>query len=262
MAISLDDLQRRAVLSPPRMVVYAPHGIGKTSLSAFAPNPIFLRFEDGLGLLDVATFDLLRSYDDLMQAFSELFVGKHDFLTCALDSLDWLEPIIWDETCRRNNWRSIEDTGYGKGYLAAVNVWREVMEALNDLRNQRNMTIVMLAHCEVKRFEAPDTDPYDRYQPKLHKLASQLVQENADAIFFMNYRVSLVRTDPKDKNSKVRGVGGGQRVLHTEERPAHLAKNRWRMPASIDLPDDPAGMWPTLAQHIPFFTPHAQQKAA
>jgi len=261
MTVSLRKLQRGSVLTPPRLLIYAPHGIGKTSMAAGMPEPIFLRFEDGLGLLDVATFDLLRSYDDLMQAFGELFNGEHEFQSVVLDSLDWLEPIIWAEACKRNAWRSIEDAGYGKGYLAALDVWREVMEALNDLRTARSMAIAMLAHCEVKRFEAPDSDPYDRYQPKLHKLASSLVQENVDAILFMNYRVSLVRTDPKDKNSKQRGVGVGQRVLYAEERPAHLGKNRWRMPSSIDLPNEPEMMWPTLAAHIPYYAT-TMQKAA
>lgn len=258
MAISLNSLQRGSAQRPLRCVVYGTHGVGKTSFGAFAPEPIFLRFEDGLGLLDVATFDQIRTYDDLMQAFSELFQGEHQFQTVVLDTLDWLEPIVWAEACRANNWSSIEDAGYGKGYLAASDIWRSVMEALNDLRTERSMNVIMLAHTEVRRFDAPDSDPYDRYQPKLHKLASAIVQENVDAVFFMTYRVSLMKVDPKDKNSRKRGVGGGQRVIWTEERPSHLAKNRWRMPDQIDLPDDPAAMWPAIAQHIPYF----QNKAA
>jgi hypothetical protein len=69
----------------------------------------------------------------------------------------------------------------------------------------------------------------------------------------MNYRVSVVKDDKKDPSSRARGVGGGQRVLYTTERPSHLAKNRYRMPESISLPDDPEQMWPTIAQHIPYF---------
>jgi hypothetical protein len=33
------------------------------------------------------------------------------------------------------------------------------------------MTIICLAHAEIKRFDAPDTEAYDRYQIKLHKRA-------------------------------------------------------------------------------------------
>jgi hypothetical protein len=253
MAIDLKTLRRGTVATPMQAMLYAPHGIGKTSFAAYMPEPIFLRCEDGLGMLDVATFDLLRTYDDLMEAFGALFEQEHSFQTVVVDSLDWLEPIIWAEACRRNGWGSIEDPGYGKGYIAAASIWREVLAALSDLRAQRKMGVMLLAHVEVKEYKSPDTDPYDRYQPKLHKMASAIVQENVDAIFFMNYRVSLVRTDPKDKNSKQRGVGGGQRVLYTEERPAFLAKRRWPMPDAIDLPEDPAMMWPTVAQYIPFY---------
>ena len=77
----------------------------------------------------------------------------------------------------------------------------------------------------------------------------------------MNYRVSIVKDDPKSKTSRVRGVGGGQRTLCTTERPSHLAKNRWRMPDSINLPDTPEAMWQAVAVHLPFFA-STQQKAA
>ena len=260
MAISLASLRRGGEIKPPRLMLYTGHGWGKTSLAAGAPNPVFIQLEDGLGLLDTPTFGLLRTYDEVMQALGELYTAEHEFKTVVVDTLDWLEPIVWAETCAQNvdargvPWASIEAAGYGKGYLAAVDVWRGVLDGLTALRDERGMGVILLAHAEVKRFEAPDTDPYDRYQPKLHSRASALVQEHVDDVLFGNYRVSLVRTDTKDKNSKVRGVGGGNQVLYTTERPSHLAKNRWRLPDTISMPDDPAQTWAALAQHLPFYT--------
>jgi hypothetical protein len=253
MAISMASLRRGSENKPPRIMLYGPHGVGKTSLAASAPNPVFIQTEDGLAENDVPTFGILRTFDDVMSAIGSLYTEPHDFQTVVLDTLDWLEPQVWAETCRRNNWPDIESAGYGKGYLAAADTWREVIEGTNALRDEKGMTIILLAHADIKRFESPEVDPFDRYQPKLHARASALVQENVDCVFFNQRMVSTVKIDPKDKNSRVRGVGGGQRAIYTEERPAFLAKNRYRMPPMVILPDDPAQAWGAVAGHLPFF---------
>jgi hypothetical protein len=255
MAISLSSVTRTSRPKPDRIVYYATHGLGKTSLAAGAPNPIFIQTEDGLGALDAPTFGLMRSYSDVMEAIGELYTQEHEFQTVAIDSADWLEPMVWSEACRMNGWESIETPGYGRGYAAALDVWRSVLDGLNALRDERNMTVITLAHAEIRKIEPPDSDSYDRYQPKLHKGASALIQENADSIFFGQYRLSLIKENPKDKNSRSRAVGGGQRVIYTTERPSHLAKNRWRMPDQISLPDnpEPSALWDTVAQHIPYY---------
>lgn len=254
MAISLASLRQGGDNKPPRILTYAVHGIGKTSLGTGAPNPVVMQTEDGLGLIEAPTFGLLTTYEQVMEAIMALYNEPHDRETLVLDSLDWLEPLVWAETCRANKWANIEAPGYGKGYLATVETWRSILDGLNALRDDRGMGIFLIAHTESKKYEAPETEAYDRYQPKLHKAASALIQEHVDCVFFMNYRVSLVKDNERDKDSRKRAVGGGQRVLYTTERPSHLAKNRYRMPDAITLPDDPDGMWPAVAKHIPFYT--------
>ena len=41
------------------------------------------------------------------------------------------------------------------------------------------------------------------------------------------------------------GIGSGERILRTTERPSHLAKNR------LALPDELPLSWPEFAKHIP-----------
>lgn len=252
MAVSLASLVRKRAVKPPRAVIYGTHGVGKTTLAASAPAPIFIQLEDGL-TSDTPTFGILTSFEDVMGAIGELYSQEHEFQTVVFDTIDWLEPIIWAEACKRGGWASIEDAGYGKGYLAASTVWREFLDGTNALRNERNMTVILLAHAEIKRFDSPDSDPYDRYQPKLHRLASALVQENVDTILFATRLIATKKLDEKDKTSRVRGVGGGQRVLYTEERPAYIAKNRDDMPQQILLPDSGPAAWAALAAHFAFF---------
>ena len=247
MAISLASLCSSTSLSPPRLLLYGVAGVGKTKLAADAPRPVILQTEDGLGRIEAKTFGLLRSFDEIMEALGALYTEPHDFETLVVDSLDWLEPLVWQHTARTHNQPDIESFGYGKGYLAALDTWRSFLDGVNALRDERGMGVILIAHAEIKRFDSPETEPYDRYQPKLHRSASALVQEHVDAVLFANYRVSTLKSDVGFNKKVVRGVSGGDRLLHTAERPAFLAKNRFGLAETLPL------SWPDLAAGIPFY---------
>jgi hypothetical protein len=85
-----------------------------------ADRPIFIQTEDGLGNLDVTAFPLARRFEDVMEAIGSLYTEQHQFATVVIDSLDWLEPLVWQHTARQHNQPDIESFGYGKGYLAAL----------------------------------------------------------------------------------------------------------------------------------------------
>jgi hypothetical protein len=136
MAFNLSALRSaRANPKPPMIVLYGPPKIGKTTFAACMPNPVILPTEDGLSSLaslpfDVPAFPVAKTFEEVQQALTSLYAEPHDFQTLCLDSLDWLEPIVWAETCRRNNWKDIEAPGYGKGYSAAIDVWLQLLNGL------------------------------------------------------------------------------------------------------------------------------------
>jgi hypothetical protein len=170
-----------------------------------------------------------------MESLSALYSEPHEFSTVVIDSVDWLEPLVWAKACRDNGWGSIEDAGYGKGYVAALGLWRQYIEGLNALRDDRGMTVVQIAHTDIKRFDSPEHDPYDRYVIKLHSRAAALLQEHSDIVLFANYRISTVKSDVGFNKKISRAVGSGERVIHTAERPAYLAKNRYGLPDTLPL---------------------------
>jgi len=255
MAISLASLRRGGDARPPRLLTYGVAGVGKTLFATSAPRPVVVQTEDGLGTISASTFGVLRSFDAVMEALGSLYTEAHDFETLVVDSLDWLEPLVWQHTAQTHNQPDIEAFGYGKGYLAALDTWRSFLDGVNALRDERGMGVILIAHAEIRRFDSPETEPYDRYQPKLHRSASALVQEHVDAVLFANYRVSTLKSDVGFNKKVVRGVSGGDRLLHTAERPAFLAKNRFGLPETLPL------SWPDLAAAIPFYatpTPDAR----
>ncbi len=266
MARSLSSLNRRSVVKPPIMIIYGTKGIGKTTMAAGAPAPVLLAIEDGVGLLDVPHWGNFESFGDVIEALGALYSEEHDHKTLIVDSLDWLEPLVWQEACHRNGWASIETPDYGKGYVAALHVWSEYIDGIKALRDEAGITIVQIAHNSIKRFDSPESDPYDRYQIKLHDRASALLQEHADLVAFMTHRVSTKEKDVGFNKRVTRAVGGGNRVLYTEERPAYLAKNRLGLPHAIDLPtkpqawENPAEIWEALSKHLPKGTTVKQEQ--
>lgn len=234
MAFDLSSIKTGAAFAPPRAVIYGPHGIGKTSTAAGAPAPIGLLTEDGLGILDVPHFPLIETYDQAVEAIGALVTQDHDYKTVFVDSLDHLEPLIWDKVATDHGRDHIEDIGYGKGYTYALSYWREFLDGMNALR-AKGMAVILLAHNEVKRYDSPETDPYDRHQIKLHRTAAAVIEEWADMVLFANWQTSVAKTEVGFNKEVSRGITTGARLLHTTEKPAYKAKNRYSLPDTIPL---------------------------
>ena len=250
MAISINSIQRRTTPKPPRITIFGVAGIGKTTLGASAPNPVFIQTEDGLSSIDAPSFGILRTFEEVLEAIGSLAMEAHDYRTVTLDSLDWLEPIIAAYTSAQNGWANLETPGYGKGYVAALENWRLLFDGLNTLRDERDMTVVMIAHSKIVKFESPETDPYSRYVMKMHDRVTALVMEHSDVVGFANYRTLVTKSDAGFGKKVARGVGSGERLLHLEERPSFTAKHRYNLPDTIPLD------WPSLASGIPYFAQH------
>ncbi len=230
-------------IEKPRLIlVYGPDGVGKSTLAAQSPKPIFLGTEHGTDQLDVTRFPQPKAWADVIDCIKALYVEEHDYQTLVIDSLDWLEPLIHKEICSRYQVNSIEKAaqGYGKGYIEAQTEWERLISGLNVLRTSKSMNIVAIGHSDITTFEDPSSqNTYNRYQLKLHKRSSALWREYVDAVLFANFDVYT----SKD-GQKTRTMGEGKRVLFTERRPGYDAKNRFSLPPMISM------SWSELEENI------------
>lgn len=155
------------------------------STSCSPSKPIFIQCEDGLDEINCDKFPLATTYDEVIAAVADLRREEHDYKSVVIDSLDWLERLVFDKLCAEHNATSIEQVagGYAKGYTLALFCWREIIEHLNALRNQRGMVVLLIAHSK-ERFEDPESSPYDRYSSRLHKHPAALMSEWCDAVLF------------------------------------------------------------------------------
>lgn len=246
----LNKIQRGVANKPPRILVYGTEGIGKTTCASQAPSPIFIQTEDGMDQIASDRFDLARSYDDVYANLRDIHQEPHDYETLVIDSLDWLERLIFDRLCEQFGVTSIEkvDGGYGKGYTHATSVWREFISLLDAIRADRQMAIILLAHSKIERFEDPESSPYDRYSPRLHRNASALVCEWCDAVLFATRKIRTQSEDTgfnrKRTIAQPIGRGGGDRILRCVGGPSCVAKNRY------GITDDLPLSWPAFMAAI------------
>ncbi|MEJ7804373.1 MAG: ATP-binding protein [Telluria sp.] len=228
----LASIRKGKAFQAPRILLYGVHGIGKSTFGANAPNPIFIQTEDGLGTIDTSSFPLATTSAAVISAVDTLLTSDHEYQTVVLDSIDWFEAILIREIEHEFDEKAL---AYGKGTNILVDRMATFLEKLNLLRNTKGMTVILLAHAQVKRFDSPETEPYDRYMPKLKEAASAKVQEWADAVLFTNYKTLIKKDDVGFNKSQSRGVSTGERLIHTQETAAFKAKNRYSLPPSLPL---------------------------
>ncbi len=237
----LSRIQRGQALQPPRIVIYGTEGIGKSTFSAQTPKPIFIPTEDGLGCIDCHHFPLVKTLEDVEHALRDLRAEANDYQTVVIDSADWLERIVWDAVCDQYGVQSIEkaDGGYGRGYMHALVHWRRLIAALDQLRTERGMLVLLTAHAKIERFEDPEATAYDRFVPRLHKYAAALICEWSDAVLFATRKIRT-RTENAGFNRQrtiatAIGRDGEDRILRCVGGPSCVAKNRFGIAEELPL---------------------------
>ena len=211
----------------PRLLIYGSEGIGKSTCSANAPKPIFVPTEDGLDQITCDSFPLAKTFNEAMNCFHVLANEQHDYQTVVLDSGDWFERLVWDQVCKDFGVKNIEkaDGGYGKGYNHALTYWRQLIDALRRLREEKGMISIILAHAKIETFTDPESSAFDRFSPRLHKYATAYLCEWCDAILLATREFSAAKGDKS----------GGGRILRCTPSAVGIAKNRYGFPDVLPL---------------------------
>lgn len=219
-----------------KVVIYGPEGIGKSSLAAQFPKPIFIDTEGSTTELIVDRLPKPSSWTMLNQQIDWVKQQVGRFETLIIDTVDWAEMLCIESVCSTHNKKGIEDFGYGNGYVYVKEELGRFLNKLSDVIDT-GINVVLTAHSQIVKFEQPDEmGAYDRYQLKLGKKTSSqtapLVKEWADMVLFINYKTYSVATDDKGKKHKGQG---GVRTIYTTHHPAWDAKNRHGLPDEIPL---------------------------
>lgn len=228
----LSQITKGKIKRPHFALIYGGDFVGKSTFGSQFPKPVFIGSEKGTSNLDVHRISI-ASLPEFLSGLQELLTEKHEFESVIVDSVDWLEPLVWDHVCKENSVTSIEKVGggYGKGYTEALNLWRRVLRDLEALRDRRGMNILLIAHAHVKTMNDPSLPaPYDRHQLKLNDKAAALLREAVDCVLFAKFETFV-----KKEGTKGKAFGDGKRIMYTEWRAAFDAKNRFGLPFEMPL---------------------------
>jgi hypothetical protein len=233
MPFNIASVSRGVCNRAPRIVLLGVEKIGKSTFAAGSDSPVFIpiKGEEGIDSIDANKFPVVRSFDDLLECFKNLYLESHDNNTVVIDSASTLEPVIWDDVCRKEGGvAGIEKVGggYGKGYTEALARWRQITDSLDALREARGMASIIVGHVKVKRFDDPCGPSYDTYQFDINEKAANLLYRWSDLILFCNTKVVVKAEEVGFNKEKHRGIDitGGSRFLYTQKRPSHPGGGR------------------------------------
>lgn len=218
------------VIRPQKVVIYGSEGIGKSTLAAQFPNPLFIDTEGGTAQLDVRRIEKPQSFEELISIVNEVAADPTLCKTLILDTADWAEQLCITGICNKYKKPGIEDFGYGKGYTYLAEEYSRLLGAF-DAVISAGMHVVITAHAKMRKFEQPDEmGAYDRWEMKLSKQVAPLLKEWCDLLLFCNYRTFVVTTQNDTKKAQ-----GGKRVMFTSHHPCWDAKNRHSLPEELEL---------------------------
>lgn len=227
------EIIRGKIPGAKKVVVYGPEGIGKSTFASQFPDPLFIDTEGSTKDMDVSRTEAPSSWAMLLEQVK--YIKEHQGLckTLIIDTADWAEMLCTAHLCDKNQKNSIEEFGYGKGYVYLQEEFGRFLNLLEEVV-KTGIHVVLNAHAKMRKFEQPDEmGAYDRWEMKLSKNVAPMVKEWADMVLFANYKTFVVNVDGQGAQKGKNKAQGGKRVMYTTHHSCWDAKNRYGLPDEL-----------------------------
>lgn len=229
---SIEKPQDRPVIA----TITGDAGLGKTSLAATFPNPIFIRAEDGLQAVPLESrpdaFPVITSSEDVWEQLAALIKEDHEYKTLVIDSITQLDTLFVNHIVETDPKKPKSITqalgGYGAGFQMLSSLHGRVRKAAGILNERKDMNIVFIAHAETETIELPDQDPYTRYNIRMQKKSVSHYIDNCDLVGFLK-----LETFTQGDGERKKAVSDGTRLLVTYATAANISKNRFGITEDI-----------------------------
>jgi hypothetical protein len=272
---------KKATPQAPVLTIVGFPGVGKSTLAALFPNPIFIQAENASTVFETWDADKqpafmpelppasqkrnIKPSEALLAQLRELVTEEHDFKTVVIDAVTSLNNLFEQEVVEFDSNPDCHDIGnaaggFHKGYLVVAGMHAKIRNACEYLR-KRGIAVVFLAHTGVVKMKnRPDAGAeYTAYSIEMAEKSRHIYISSSDAVLYLKSRDFVMghESNKKGQTTKFGRVSNtGERVLITSSDGTIGyvdAKNRYAMPEEIEVPH---GVNPLL-NYIPFFNPAA-----
>jgi len=215
---------------PVFITLCADSGMGKTSLAATFPKPIFIRAEDGLQAIPIGqrpdAFPLVQNAKQLWEQLTAIIHEPHEYKTLVIDSVTALERLfVADVLDQDPKAKSINQAlgGYGAGTAAVAAMHQRVRKGAGIANAKRGMNVVFVAHADVETMKLPDSDDYMRYSLRLPAKSMPPYVDDVDVVGFLR----LVTFTKGDDGERKKAISTGDRELVCHAVASNISKNRF-----------------------------------
>ena len=233
-------------------IVYGQGGVGKTTLAADMPDPLFIPVENGCDEHNVARTEQPKTFDEFRILLEESLSVPAK--TIVVDSITALDMLIASHLMTVSKVSSVDEVGGGfeKWKKRAINLcWQPINGRLDALLTA-GKDVCLLGHTRISKYNDPAGEPYDRLHFSENAEAHHLLYNWADIVMYFAFEDMRKPGTEKDKFSRGKGITTGRRFLHTQHQAAYDAKTRGvaLSPAYEALPPFP---WRQIEEDIKYF---------
>jgi len=237
----------------PRLLFYGKPGVGKSTLAASFPKPLFLLTEE-TGLVGVDAIDVQTSFQGIWDVVTQLLALEViPFKTIVLDSITKFDALVVqyilenEKPDKNGNKATTLNTacgGYGAGALRAQSLHRAFKSKMDRLQD-RGIAVVYVAHAGLSKIKPPDSEDHEIYSIVMsNDRCKEPYIDDTDGVFFCKLRSFTTETDTGRNIIK----STDERIIVTGINDAHVSKNRFKMPNEIKME------FSEISKFIPFYS--------
>jgi len=252
--------KRPAVFQPPRIVLNAVEGWGKTSAAAHADRPVILMASGetgydtllGAGLVPSVDAAVVSSWPELLATLDAIIAEPGKYGTVVFDALAGFDLQCQAHVCHtefNDDWSEHGFGSFQKGYERTAMAWPQALVRLDKIRDTSKATILLLSHVKLEGVRNPVAPDYDVHSSDSQKRSWPVIAKWSDAVLFGEFETFVkggAMEEEKIRAKKGKSYGGTERILHTERSAGWIAKNRYGMPPILEIPKDYTQVWATI----------------
>jgi hypothetical protein len=227
-------------------------GVGKTTLAATFPKPLFIPIiDDGLAGMSKRpdALPLVQSADQFFNYLTEIVKSKGDgYKTIVIDTVTDLERLFIKDVIDKddNNPVSINQAcgGFGNGVRAVGGMHQRVRRAAGQLA-ETGVNVVFIAHAKTEMHNPPDLPSYIRFTLAMNQDHSvPAYNGSVDVVGFMRIFAAV-----KDKKA----ISNGGIMMDVLPLAANISKNRIGMRQNVKITEGQnpfVEYWPLLKRQL------------